>query len=190
MVLRRLLLSERSGVVKTSIGHDRDCMSDYPPPVQAFHDALRRFVAVRDVDTGLKAVDDIETSVYSLPGEFGDFPHALLRRTDGGLPNEAWAHTEFSLTADSNGWLTLEFLAWWVRDLSRSGGQIQLRPMALPPEANEIQLGRTLKFIIDHFAITDGSSPAAMLELLGEQAESLSRNIDDYADVLSDLTSA
>ena len=53
-------------------------MSDYPPQVEAFHDALRRFVAVRDVDTGLKAIDDIETSVYSLPGEFGDFPHALL----------------------------------------------------------------------------------------------------------------
>ena len=165
-------------------------MSDYPPQVEAFHRALQRFVAVHDVDTGLKAVDDIETSVYSLPGEFGDFPHALLRRTDGGLPNEAWAHTEFSLTADSNGWLTLEFLAWWVRDLSRSGDQIQLRPMALPPKAHEVQLGHTLKFIIDHFAITDGESPAAVLELLAERAESLSGNINDYGDVLSGLTSA
>jgi hypothetical protein len=165
-------------------------MSDYPPQVEAFHDALRRFVAVRDVDTGLKAIDDIETSVYSLPGEFGDFPHALLRRTDGGLPNEAWAHTEFSLTADSNGWLTLEFLAWWVRDLSRSGDQIQLRPMALPPKASEVQLGHTLKFIIDHFAITDGESPTVVLDLLAERAESLSGNIDDYGDVLSQLTNA
>ncbi|TWT81667.1 hypothetical protein CA13_31200 [Planctomycetes bacterium CA13] len=165
-------------------------MSEYPSQVQAFHDALQRFVAVRDVDTGLKAVDEIETSVYSLPGEFGDFPHTLLRRTDGGLPNEAWAHTEFTLTADSNGWLTLEFLAWWVRDLSRSGDQIQLRPMALPPKAHEIQLGHTLKFIIDHFAITDGQSPAAVLDLLAERAKSLSGNIDDYGDLLSHLTSA
>ena len=165
-------------------------MSDYPPQVEAFHDALRRFVAVRDVDTGLKAIDDIETSVYSLPGEFGDFPHALLRRTDGGLPNEAWAHTEFSLTADSNGWLTLEFLAWWVRDLSRSGDQIQLRPMGLPPKASEVQLRHTLKFIIDHFAITDGESPTVVLDLLAERAESLSGNIDDYGDVLSQLTNA
>lgn len=162
-------------------------MSDYPPQVQAFHDSLQRFTAVGEIDTGLKAIDEIETSVYSLPGNFGDFPHALLRRTNGGLPNEAWAHTEFTLSRDASGWLTLEFLAWWVRDLSRSGDQIQLRPMALPPKAHQIQLGHTLKFIIDHFAITDGESPTAVLELLAERAASLSENIDDYRDVLTDL---
>lgn len=112
-------------------------MSEYPPQVQAFHDVLQRFVAVRDVDTGLKAIDDSETSVYS-----------------------------------------------------RSGDQIQLRPMALPPKAQEIQLGHTLKFIVDHFAITDGESPVAVLDLLAKRAESLSGNIDDYGDVLTQLTSA
>jgi hypothetical protein len=162
-------------------------MAEYPQQVQAFHDALRRFVAVADVDTGLNAVDEIETSAYSLPGEFGDLPHALLRRTDGGLPNEAWANTEFTLSRDDSGWLTLEFIAWWVRDLSRSGDQIQLRPIALPPKAFDVQLGHTLKFIIDHFVITDGESPTAMLDIFAERAESLSSGIDDYSEVLGDL---
>ena len=31
-------------------------------------------------------------------------------------------------------WLTLEFLAWWVRDQSRGGELIQMRPVALPPK--------------------------------------------------------
>ena len=29
-----------------------------------------------------------------------------------------WGATEFELSRDEPGWLTLEFLAWWVRDLS------------------------------------------------------------------------
>src|SRR4051812_34450257 len=103
-------------------------MAKYPKEVEAFHRALRRLAAVSDVTTGLKALKDFPPDTYSLPAEFGDLPHALLRRTDGGLKNEAWANTEFSLTPDEAGWLTLEFLAWWVRDSSRGGVQTQLRP--------------------------------------------------------------
>src|SRR3954453_11407657 len=110
-------------------------MAVLPEQVQSFHQALQRLVAVREVSTGLKDLSAFAPDTYSFPGEFGDLPHALLRRTDGGLKNEAWAHTEFELARDEAGWLTLEFLAWWVRDLSRAGEQIQLRPMALPPKA-------------------------------------------------------
>jgi hypothetical protein len=110
---------------------------------------------VQEVTTGLKSLTSYTPDTYSFPGEFGDLPHALLRRTGCGLENEAWANTEFELSRDELGWPTLEFLAWWVRDLSRSGEQIQLRPMALPPKAYEVQLGRTLKFILDHFVNRD-----------------------------------
>src|SRR5436190_2225918 len=147
--------------------------SKYPKQVEAFHKALRRLVAVREVCTGLKWLKDHPPSTYSLPAEFGDLPHALLRRTDGGLKNEAWANTEFTLTRDEAGWLTLEFLAWWVRDQSRSGEQIQLRPMALPPVGYEVQLGTTLKFIIDHFAICPKRNPAAALAMMKERADYL-----------------
>lgn len=162
-------------------------MEELPKQVAAFHDAMLRLVAVQDVTTGLKDLSSYTPDTYSFPGEFGDLPHALLRRTNGGLENEAWANTEFSLSRDEAGWLTLEFLAWWVRDLSRSGYQIQLRPMALPPKAYEVQLGETLKFIIDHFVICDGETNEPALEMMRELAESLDENIDDYAEVLEKL---
>jgi hypothetical protein len=162
-------------------------MARFPREVEALHQAMRRLVAVQEVTTGLKGLAQYTPNTYSLPGEFGDLPHALLRRTGGGLENEAWANTEFELSRDEAGWLTLEFLAWWARDLSRSGEQIQLRPMALPPKAYEVQLGRTLKFIIDHFVIGPGDGNEAALQMMQERADSLDGNIDDYAEVLGEL---
>jgi hypothetical protein len=162
-------------------------MAELPKEVEALHAAMRRLVAVREVTTGLKNLASYTPETFSFPGEFGDLPHALLRRTGGGLENEAWANTDFELSRDRAGWLTLEFLAWWVRDLSRSGYQIQLRPMALPPKAFDIQLGRTLKFIIDHFIICPGDDNDAALQAMQERADSLDGNIDDYADVLGEL---
>lgn len=162
-------------------------MAQLPEQVEAFHQALGRLPAVREVTTGLKDLSSYTPDTYSLPGEFGDLPHALLRRTGGGLADEAWANTEFELSPDAAGWLTLEFLTWWVRDLSRSGGQIQLRPMALPPRAYDVQLGGTLKFIIDHFVQCPGGDKNVALAMMQERADSLDRNIDDYADVLGEL---
>jgi hypothetical protein len=162
-------------------------VAELPGEVEAFHDAMLRLAAVEEVSTGLKDLSSYTPNTYSFPGEFGDLPHALLRRTGGGLPNEAWANTEFQVSRDEAGWLTLEFLAWWVRDHSRSGDQIQLRPMALPPKAYEVQLGRTLKFIMDHFVICDGEGPGAALEMMQERAKSLDNSIDIYSEVLGDL---
>ena len=62
--------------------------------------------------------------------------------------------------------------------------------MALPPKAYEVQLGETLKFIIDHLVICDGDSNEPALEMLQERAESLDENIDDYAEVLGKLGSS
>ena len=162
-------------------------MAKLPNQVEALHQAMRRLVAVQEVTTGLKNLASYTPDTYSFPGEFGDLPHALLRRTRGGLENEAWANTELELSRDEAGWLTLEFLAWWVRDLSRSGEQVQLRPMALPPKAYEVQLGRTLKFIIDQLVICPGDSNDAALQMVQDRAESLDGAIDDYAEVLGDL---
>jgi hypothetical protein len=162
-------------------------MAEFPPQVEAFHKAMRRLVAVQEVTTGLKWLADFGPDTYSLPGEFGDLPHAVLRRTKGGLTDEAWAHTEFELSKDDAGWLTLEFLAWWVRDLSRSGDQVQLRPMALPPKAYEVQLGATLKFIIDQFVICPEREKGAALQMLQERADSLNEAINNYAEVLGEL---
>jgi hypothetical protein len=162
-------------------------MAELPKEVEAFHKAMRRLVAVQEVTTGLKNLASYTPDTYSFPGEFGDLPHALLRRTGGGLENEAWANTEFELSRDEAGWLTLEFLAWWVRDQSRSGGQIQLRPMALPPKAYEVQFGQTLKFIIDHFVICSSDNIDAALQVMQERADFLDRMLDHYAEELGEL---
>lgn len=77
-------------------------------------------------------------------------------------------------------WLSIEFLAWWVRDWGRSGHQIQMRPMALPPKAYEIQLGRTLKFFIEYFVIEDGDSYEKTLATVAEMGESIAENFGQY----------
>lgn len=157
-----------------------------PPPVRAFHAAFRRLVGVSEVYTGLKDLAEYEPRTYSFPGEFGDLPHALLRRTDGGRPDEFWVHTEFQLTKDAAGWAALEFLAWWVRDCSRAGGQLQLRPMALPPLAQTGQFGRTLKFILDQFVPCPGGDRSPALELMAGRASSLNDAVTSYSDQLGE----
>ncbi|MEM8612628.1 MAG: hypothetical protein AAGF93_11465 [Cyanobacteria bacterium P01_H01_bin.105] len=163
-------------------------MADYPDQVKIFHQALYRFRGVIEVNTGLKPLSKISLDDYKLPGKMGDLPHALLRRTEGGLVHEAWANTDVILSYDRAGWLTLEFLAWWVREQSRHGEQIQMRPQALSPIADEeIQLGHTLKFVVDHFCLLSDNSPENMLALLSTQGQSLNTAIDTYSDVLGDL---
>lgn len=162
--------------------------ADYPDQVKWFHQALCRFRGVVEVNTGLKPLDKVSLEDYKLPGKMGDMPHALLRRTQGGIPHEAWANTDVILSYDRAGWLTLEFLAWWVRDCSRNGKQIQMRPQALTPLAGEdIQLGTTLKFVIDHFCLLPDNHPQPMLTLLEQQGQALNTAIDTYSDVLGDL---
>ncbi|MEM7065020.1 MAG: hypothetical protein AAF572_17905 [Cyanobacteria bacterium P01_B01_bin.77] len=163
-------------------------VDDYPRQVRSFHQSLCRFKGVVEVNTGIKKLDKISPQEYQLPGKMGDLPHALLNRTQGGLPNEAWANTDVILSYDRAGWLALEFLAWWIRDQSRNGEQIQMRPLALSPVADdEIQLGHTLKFVIDHFCVLSDPSPEAMLALLGARGQALNNAINIYIDVLGDL---
>ncbi len=163
-------------------------MADYPKQVIVFHQALYRFRGVVEVNTGLKQLDKISLEDYISPGKMGDLPHALLRRTQGGLPHEAWANTDIILSYDRAGWLTLEFLSWWVRESSRHGEQIQMRPQALSPLAGEeIQLGHTLKFVMDHFCLLPDNSPALMLAVLETRGRDLNTVIDAYNNVLGDL---
>ena len=70
----------------------------------------------------------------------------------------------------------------------RSGHQVQLRPMALPPQLGEqVQLGGTLNFILDQFVVCPGGDKAAAPTMLQERADSLAGEIDDYAGVLGEL---
>lgn len=155
---------------------------ELPPTVQALVDAISALPGVAGCFCSPKPLAGIDVSDLSLPGEFGDLPQVAIMRTEGGRENEVMIQTEVIFDRSAEAWLSIEFLAWWVRDWARSGREIQMRPMALPPKAYDIQLGRTLKFFIEYFLIEDGEAYEDTLEAAGEMAESIASSYELYRD--------
>jgi hypothetical protein len=153
---------------------------ELPPQVQSLIDSVSALPGVVGCFCGPKPLMQIELRDLSLPGEFGDLPQAIIRRTNGGRKNEVMLQTEVIFDRSPGAWLSIEFLAWWVRDWGRSGHDIQMRPMALPPKAFDIQLGRTLKYFIEYFVIEDGESYEKTLTVAGEIGESIAENFEQY----------
>ena len=153
---------------------------ELPPQVQALVDAISSLPGVAGCFCGPKPLAGMDVDDLTLPGEFGNLPQAILMRTAGGRENEIMIQTEVIFDRSPGAWLSLEFLAWWVRDWGRSGHEIQMRPMALPPKAYEIQLGRTLKFLIEYFVIEEGDSYEKTLSVAGEMGESIAECFDLY----------
>jgi TPR repeat protein len=163
-------------------------MSQYPPEVQQFHDALCEVPGVRSVGLEIRGLEGLDERMLSLPGDFGDLPHLALQRTKGGLPNETLVTAKVRFTQDQKGWVAVEFLAWWVRDLSRSGTLVQMRPLALPPRAYGTQLGRTLTFAIEFFFVNEGEDNGPILKKLAEHADWVRENLRDYAKEIANPT--
>ena len=154
----------------------------YPPQVQQLIDAILALPGVAGCFCSPKPLEDVSADDLSLPGEFGDLPQVAIRRTDGGIDSEVMIQTEIIFDRSPGAWVSLEFLAWWVRDWGRSGHNIQMRPMALPPKAYEIQLGRTLKFFIEYFLIEETENYETTLGVAAEMAESIAENFQNYSD--------
>lgn len=55
-----------------------------------------------------------------------------------------------------------------------------MRAMALPPKAYEIQLGRTLKFLIEYFVTEADDSYDKTLSIIAEMGESIANNYEQY----------
>ena len=117
--------------------------------------------------------------------DFGHFPHAAIRWAGGGREDQALARFEFHLRPSPEGWRSLEFISWWVRDQARGGTDIQLRPFALPPVAGEtVQLGHTLRFRIELFCIARGDDLASVLAAVQKLADDLRDKMKMYQSVL------
>jgi hypothetical protein len=153
---------------------------DLPPQVQTLVNAVSALPGVAGCFCRPRPLGPIEVSNLSLPGEFGDLPQAIVMRTNGGRESEVMIQVEVILDRSPGAWLSIEFLAWWVRDWGRSGHEIQMRPMALPPKAYQIQLGRTLKFFIEYFVIEPGESLDKTLAIISEMGESIAENFLHY----------
>jgi len=97
---------------------------------------------------------NVKVSDLSLPGPYADLPIAALRRSKGALPDELLISINF--------------------DQSRSGENMQLRALGLPPiVGNNKQLGNTLQFTIDWFYSDPSQDLSKVLAAIAEKARSL-----------------
>jgi hypothetical protein len=116
---------------------------------------------------------DVSVADLALPGANADLPIAALRRSKGALKEEILVSMNFRIQRNEAGLRALEFL-WWVRDQSRGGENIQIRPIALPPlVADKKQLGSTLRFTIDWFYSTSDQDLLKLLRALDDKAKAL-----------------
>lgn len=159
-------------------------MPDYPPPVAAFQAALARLPGAHDISSGVHGLSGVTPEILSSV-DFGHFPHATIRWAGGGQQDQALAQFEFQLQSSPEGWRSLEFISWWVRDQARAGRNVQLRPFALPPVAGHtVQLGHTLRFHIDLFCIAKGDDLSPVLAAVQELADDLTSSMQMYQRVL------
>ncbi|RDK83058.1 UNVERIFIED_ORG: hypothetical protein DFO82_1970 [Idiomarina abyssalis] len=155
-----------------------------PQEIVRFENAFKSVPGVSEVEIGKHhfSQDDVSKldEVY-FGGQYADLPIAMLRRTNGNLDNELLIFAEFTVAPNKQGLNALEFLSWWVRDLSRSGDNVQIRSIGLPPMAGEtIQLGSTLRFWFEAYIVTDREDIGLVLAKINEFSKSLEESIRLY----------
>lgn len=155
-------------------------MSDYPTEIEDFHQALGQLKGIRDVCSGIDQLDGIPVADLA-SAHYAHLPLAALLRTKGGLPDELMIQFEFAIDKSPESLISLEFISWFIRDQSRNGKQVQLRPFALPPQTPAgRQLGDTLKFHIDCFFQETTGSLQPVLDRIAEMSQSLKLLIKLY----------
>jgi len=119
-----------------------------------------------------QSVEDLNKISFS--GQFADLPIAMLRRSNGTLENEFLIFVEYEIEFEPKGLKALEFLSWWVRDLSRSGENVQIRSIGLPQiEENDGKFGNTLKFWFEAYLQTETADMKLVLSRVSDFTNSL-----------------
>lgn len=146
---------------------------EYPLEIQQFLDVLESLPGVHSLDATLHSLSGITVEDLSLL-HVTKLPLGVLRHMKGGQNDDGMIQFEFRLEADTKSWKTLEFLAWFIRDLARTDTAIQLRPFGLPPfAAGQVQLGHTLRFHIDLFFPDYKIGPEPVKEVVQDITSSL-----------------
>ncbi|HDZ9259499.1 TPA: hypothetical protein RUZ22_002919, partial [Vibrio cholerae] len=97
------------------------------------------------------------------------------------LNNEILINVVFEIQKDALGLQALEFLSWWVRDLSRSGDNVQIRTIGLPPIVGDtVQLGNTLSFWFEAYIVTERDDIGLVLIEISDLAQSLNSSYNLY----------
>lgn len=154
-----------------------------PAEVTRLASPVEAIPGVAGVTVGRAYLPNIAVADLSLPGPYADLPIAALRRSDGAREGETLVSIDFGITRGERGLKALEFLAWWVRDRSRAGHDMQLRAIGLPPKAaGAPQLGQTLRFTIDWFLVSPSDDMSDLLAALDQAAGALEQMTSLYAD--------
>ena len=160
-------------------------MDSLPTEIHEFIGAIRSLGGTESVEPSKWYLPDIPLEQLSLPA-FGDLPLAVLRRSGGAVGEELLICLVIRPQRNAQGWRTVEFLSWWVRDVSRAGTQVQIRSIALPPQiGGQVQLGQTLRFVIEFFWRDDGQDMQRVLCEFRRLANSLARSQQLYANALT-----
>ncbi len=160
-------------------------MNNLPPQVQIFINALSSIQGIKNVEVNLQPIDSIEVKHLTLPAEYALLPHLAIRRSNGGRNNEALVTFRFDLEKNQSGWVALEFLAWWIRDMCKAEEEIQLRPLAFPPATSSgISLGNSLSFLLELFLVEPNDDPLKIADYVGKSGEHLKFCLDMYSEAL------
>jgi len=123
----------------------------YPIDIEHFHQTILKLKGITGIDSEVQNLEPIDTEMLGYSA-CAHFPHAALLRTGGGLESEVLLQFQIEFDYSPESLISVEFLAWFVRDCARGGTKVQLRPFALPPESPVgRQLGTTLKWHLDLF---------------------------------------
>lgn len=166
-------------VISINMGYSQE-NENYPEEVSKFIKALSSLRGVKEVSSSLQSVSEIKIEDLKLPSSYALLPHLVIRRSGGGKPHEALATFQFELEKEKTSWISLEFLAWWIRDLNRSGNEIQLRPLAFPPIKDSDQLGNSLSFLVEIFIVEPEDDVNKILEYVGTLAKYLDEEINEF----------
>ncbi|MGE3425038.1 MAG: hypothetical protein AB7N24_23565 [Dehalococcoidia bacterium] len=159
-------------------------MAEEPVELQELRRTLLRLPGVLEIGIQPTSLVGLDVSLLSM-SEMADLPSAALRRTAGGLPGESVVQVWIKMAKRPESWTTLEFLAWFVRDSSRSGGVAQMRVRGLPPRvADHVQVGETLLFVIEWFVVHPDGDLASLLSRVREETGSLALFMNLYADLI------
>ena len=156
---------------------------ELPSEVEYFQKTIQSISGINDANITKVYLPEILVEDLSLPGFFADLPIAILRRSGGARKEELLITIDFKISRNEEGLKGLEFLAWWVRDISRAGTDIQLRAIGLSPLVGEqVRLGETLRFAIDWFYYSESQNMEVLLNEIGNLGKSLEESFKLHKD--------
>jgi len=155
-------------------------MSQFPPEVTAFIEALVRIGGIYDIAVQKWYLPDIPVEHRPLPA-LAALPLGMLSRPSGVSNHEVLVSFLFRLTPSEGGWRALEFLSWWVYKKAREGKALQLRSVSVaPPLSRDGNSDQSLTFVIETFANIEDENIRTLMQLVEQLAADLSRSVAKY----------